>query len=384
MASPLPRQGPYCGSTSDSCTTRAPRAAAISAVPSADAASMTTISSISPIPSRGASASRIAPIVPAVSRQGSTTEMLSRLSRASRAGSKRAPSSERRSIQESTRRSADSPWRTRPSVRPDVRTRTARERTIGMPAADSAPSSAWSSRAVRSGTPPTWRCAATVRPIDAPLKKGCSAPASPVAACRARRRPSRRRIAPGGSPSRSTSISPPIAWAPAPTRSSCRRSQSVAGTESASVVAIRPSGRPTSSSRRAASSMPRRRAGPEPRASTLSRWRRRSGLSSAARRACAAVSSVQASSTRITSNASPGRARWRAERADAVADPLLLVVGRDDHAGAQPRVGRRQRGHDAARSKRSRRKSGHAPVRPTVRSPRASRSSACTASPPWG
>ena len=81
----------------------------------------------------GAMASMIGPIVSATSRAGRITDTVPRLRAASSAGSQSAARYVRRAAQSSSRRSAASPWRARPSVRPEVTTRTSRERTIGMP-----------------------------------------------------------------------------------------------------------------------------------------------------------------------------------------------------------------------------------------------------------
>ncbi len=143
--------------TSDSWTTRAPRPAATSAVPSADAASITSTSSIRPSARSGSSASMIVPTVAATSRHGSTTETVCVLASASARGSKREATKFLRSAQSSMRRSADRPWRARPSVRPEVVTRTARDRVIGTPRSVSVRSSAWSSSAAIGRRPPARR-----------------------------------------------------------------------------------------------------------------------------------------------------------------------------------------------------------------------------------
>ncbi len=96
IASPLPLRAPTSGSTSASCTTRAPALRATSAVPSELALSITTTSSTSPLwpTQRSRIASTIAPTVPATSSVGITTDTLvpdAARRAASAPGSKLAP-----------------------------------------------------------------------------------------------------------------------------------------------------------------------------------------------------------------------------------------------------------------------------------------------------
>ena len=100
------------------------------------------------------------------------------------------------------------------------------------------------------------------------------------------------------------------------------------GLESASVVAIRPSG----GRRSAARSIPSRRAWPTPGACE---WITRRATSPAAARARSAVASVQRSSTSTTSYSSRATPSCARERGDARADQLLLVASGDDDARAQ-------------------------------------------------
>ena len=219
----------------------------------------------------------------------------------------------------------------RPIRRPDVVTRTAASRSIGTPCGAGALEALVLQRGPRL-EPPTRAYVAAVTPIDAPENWWCSRAPAPRGVARRRVRglvAARERSRPGSvvrRRSRSRRRSPARPRRP---RRAASRSQSRRAAESASVVAIRPSG---GGRRSAARSIPAGARGrrPAPRVDDREprgRPRRR------ARRG--AVASVQRSSTTTISYPRARRRAGAASARDAALDQLLLVARRDDDDGPQ-------------------------------------------------
>ena len=312
-------------------------------------------------PLSGASASMMPADRAATSRQGSTTETVTSLRRA------RSPGRSPRGVEAAPRgpgveRAGRPPGRGGRGRRcaRRSRTRTSRERTIGMPRSAQRAARAPGPRGPRAGAARRrGGRRAAVMPSDAPLKKGCSAPpgrpAAPRAVAQARGPAAQHLVVePVRRPPRSARRRP---GRPPATRSSWRRSQSGCGRESASVEAISPSRAPDrlEAPRRLVHPPAARRARRRARRRTRMRsrrpgWRRRGparpvgGVVGAARRA--------PGSPRTPRPATP---LLGGEGVDARADALLLVAGGHDHARPQrrgPGGGSRSR---RRRSKRSRR-----------------------------
>jgi hypothetical protein len=201
----------------------------------------------------------------------------------------------------------------RPTSRAEVATLTESGRSIGIPHLLRARSRYSSSSAARGSRPPISAYAAAVRASEAPLncqcsaRNGPSAESRPASSSRCRRRPCsacQPATTSARSPSSLSSMRPPIARAPRDAAASCAESQSGATTVSASVEAIRPSGRPKDISRAYASSIPTRRACPAPRPGPSSKRSRRTGCCAATSNARASVASVHRSRTSRTSYSS--------------------------------------------------------------------------------